>query len=132
MRCLGTCDTVLCKMSSQYMHRRCCTGPVLLCVTCCARRLQDVIARGSKVHALYARTVEAKAARAIVIPAQPARGMQVTRCSAMDKLRRLSEPVQHRCGISQCGGASFLRASAEHAAVLAVWQQRCTVRMAGT
>ncbi|CAK0785824.1 hypothetical protein CVIRNUC_009036 [Coccomyxa viridis] len=38
---------------------------------------QDVIARGSKVHPLYARAVEAEAARAIVIPAQPSRGMQV-------------------------------------------------------
>ena len=30
------------------------------------------------MHPLYARIVEAKAARAIVIPAQPARGLQVS------------------------------------------------------
>ena len=63
--------------------------------------------RGSRVHALYARTVQAKAARAIVIPAQPARGMQVTHCLASNECRRLREPVQPRCWISQCRGASF-------------------------
>ena len=39
--------------------------------------MQDVIGRGSKVHPLYARIVEARAADAIVIPAQPAKGLQV-------------------------------------------------------
>lgn len=39
--------------------------------------VQDVIGRGSKVHPLYARIVEARAARAVVIPAQPAKGLQV-------------------------------------------------------
>ena len=41
------------------------------------KRMQDVIGRGSKVHPLYARIVEARAARAVVIPAQPAKGLQV-------------------------------------------------------
>ena len=39
--------------------------------------VQDVIGRGSKVHPLYARIVEARAAKAIVVPAQPAKGLQV-------------------------------------------------------
>ena len=38
---------------------------------------QDVIERGSKVHPLYARVVEAEAPHTIVIPAQPQKGVQV-------------------------------------------------------
>ena len=62
---------MLCKEYERYSVARhnCCLSPPF--------NLQDVIGRGSKVHPLYARIVEAKAARAIVIPAQPARGLQV-------------------------------------------------------
>ena len=64
--------------------------------------------RGSKVHPLYVRAVEAKAARAIVIPAQCSRGMQVTRYPAQDEQRSDSE--QPRCGIPQCGRPSLVGA----------------------
>lgn len=38
---------------------------------------QDVIGRGAKKHPLYARVVEAKAPRAVVVPANAAAGLQV-------------------------------------------------------
>lgn len=42
---------------------------------------QDVIGRGSKLHPLYARVVEARAPRAIVVPVHEQRGLQVIFCN---------------------------------------------------
>lgn len=58
-----------------------------------ARGVQDVIGRGSKVHPLYARIVEAKAAKAIVIPAQPAKGLQVQFSSCKPTNRHTEDTV---------------------------------------
>ena len=83
------------------------------------------------MHPLYARAVEAEAARAVVIPAQPSRGMQVTHCPAQNERRSAYEHLQPDCEITRCGRPSLLGASAEHAAVLAFLQQRGAVYIAG-
>ena len=43
---------------------------------------QDIVLRGGRAYPLYARVVEAEAPHAIVIPADPAHGLQVCLCAA--------------------------------------------------
>ena len=55
---------------------------------------QDVIGRGSKLHPLYARVVDARAPRAVVVPVHAQRGLQVLLAAP---LRKPGSPTEFLC-----------------------------------
>lgn len=59
---------------------------------------QDVIGRGDKLHPLYARVVEAKAPRAVVVPANASAGLQVALLNFAGRLMNQGRRVLlHAC-----------------------------------